>query len=1009
METSTLYTDFQAGPLSSSDVIAFRVERRLGAPAEAEVDVRSADPFEPDELLGCAARLAFGRDEPEHVLDGVVRSVTIVATPEDDLPRGHVHRVVIASQMGLLDHEVDCRIFQGEDVKEIVTRLLGDLGLEAARQSWNLVGEYPKREYCVQYGESALAFVSRLLEEEGIFFSSESGERGETVVFEDDSTVARPIDGEKTLRFRPQSGLNAPEDSASWLTMRHRTATGKVVLRDYDFKKPELDMTVSKEADIDTDLEVYDYPGLYVEPREGARLAEVRLQALQAVRKTLELESACPRLLPGRWFELVETPNGNDGEYLITSAVHELTMGIYGVRATAVPKAVKYRAPQSTPRPVIRGPQTAAVTAPEGSQSEEIHTDEHGRCKVRFHWDRYGAPDDTASCWMRVAQLQTSGSMILPRVGWEVIVEFLEGNPDRPMITGRVYNGRYMPPYALPEGKSRTAIQTASSPGGAGRNEIRLEDRAGSEEVKVQSQKNTSLATGNNKTKSTGVNETKNVGVDSELTVGANQTVKITSGYQNTVKGAQALSVGGNRTVEVNAVYGMTSGGASSTTVGGNHLEMDGNPIKALLALAVKTVKEAVEKEVEKALAALDKAVSDKVEQVMGPIEDLQDKAAAVGTAMQAVSNGDLSGAADALGSAGMLPSVDDVGASLGGEPAGGGDDGGGGAESGGKASKNKGGDSAGGDAGGGDDGGGSATASKNKKGGSAASAGDGGGDDGGGGAATASKNKKGGGASAGAGDSGGGDAGGATASKNKKGGGGSASEESGVSKVLGGGSASSALGLDDFIGGAVSSAADELGDILGLGGDGGGGSSEANKGGPDGGVGGNSGGDSATGPGFSVTVCSSTHSESVGAVKATIAAAGIHTMVTGARTQSIGAAHIELVGGTRAESCLANKTEQAAGLVVVSSGAEAEMVAGDRSTMVGGAILEKIGDACVLQAGGKIVLAGAFHKVDAADAIVFKCGSSEVVIDGAGITIKASAVTITAPTIVLTQAVSEA
>src|SRR5262249_7164473 len=159
--------------------------------------------------------------------------------------------------------------------------------------------------------------------------------------------------------------------------------------------------------------------------------------------------------------------------------------------------------------------------------------DKHGRVKVRLHWDRYAKNDDTASCWMRTSQQQTSGSMILPRVGWEVIVEFLEGNPDRPIVTGRMYNGKFMPPYALPEGKSRTAIKTHTSPGGKGINEIRMEDKAGSEEVKIASQKDTTLATANNKTTAIAANGTKNVKVNSTITVGADQTVKVTNGYKN--------------------------------------------------------------------------------------------------------------------------------------------------------------------------------------------------------------------------------------------------------------------------------------------------------------------------------------------------------------------------------------------------------------------------------------------------------------------------------------------
>ena len=921
MDTPNLTTLFQAGPIESYDVVGFRIVRRLGSVAEAEIEVRTTAYADPDELLGLPARLAFGRGVLEHQLDGVVMGVGMVTSPADGARLELVYRLHVTSLMGLLEREVDCRIFQDKDVKDIVSEVLRDLGIDDARQSWRLTATYPKREYCVQYCESALAFVSRLLEEEGISFFSDKNDDGELLVFDDDSTLCDPIDGEKSLVYRHGAGLAAGVDAINLITQRCRTATGKVVLRDYNFKKPELDLTVTAEADTDADIELYDYPGLYTEAKEGTRLAQVRLEAIQAERMTLELESDCARILPGRWLEITETPHELDGEYLITGAVHELRLGVYRVRAAAIPKKTKFRTPQRTPAPIIDGPQTAEIVAPPGSPPEEIHTDEHGRCKVHFHWDRYGAFDDKASCWMRVSQQQTSGSMILPRVGWEVIVEFLEGNPDRPIVTGRVYNGRFMPPYALPEGKSRTALGTASSPGGGGANQIRFEDKAGSEEVSVASQKDTTLATGNNKTVSTASNETKNVGVNATLTVGADQTVKVTNGYKHTVGGGQTAIVSGNRTIEVNAVYGLTSGGASSTSVGGNQMEMDGNPIQALLALAVKAATDAAKAEAAKAMAQLDAAVASKVDQVMGPINDVQAKAAAVGDAMNAVSNGDLGAAAGAVAAAAGIPGPAAVGAAMGG----------------------------------------------------------GGGDGAGGGTATM---------------------GGAPA-------GGEARPEGGA--PAGGGGASAATGLDALINGAIDAGADKLGEALGLDGGGGGGASAANKAGPDGAVGGNAASDSATGPGHAINVCSATHGEDVGSVKATIAAAGIHTTVKGARTQKVGAAHVELVGGTRAESCLADKTEKAVGLVVLSGAPESEEVGGSRSTMVGGAILEKIGGSCTVEAAGKAMFVGAFHKVDAKTAIVFKCGGSEVTIDGGGVTIKAAAVTITAPNVTLTQAVSEA
>ncbi|APR88052.1 Rhs element Vgr protein [Minicystis rosea] len=802
MDTRALAVFFQAGPIESFDVVGLRMERRLGQVAVAEIEVRTTTYAEPDELLGLPARIAFGRGEADHETFGVVMSVAMVTSPEDDAREHLVYRIQVTSYLGLLEWQVDCRIFQEKDVKEIVAEVLKEHGIDDTMQSWRLTGTYPKREYCVQYNESALAFVSRLLEEEGIYFFSEKGDGRELLVFEDDSMLADPIDGENTIRYRHGAGLDARDDAVAVITQRHRTATGKVTFRDYDFERPELDLTATATADRDADLELYDYPGQYTEPKEGTRLAQVRLESLQAMRTTLELESGCPRLVAGRWLTLVETPDELDGDYFITAAVHELRMGSYRVHVEVIPKKVKFRTPQRTPRPVIDGPQTAIIVAPPGSPNEEIHTDAHGRCKAQFHWDRYGKRDDKASCWMRVSQPQTSGSMILPRVGWEVIVEFLEGNPDRPIVTGRVFNGKLMPPYALPEGKSRTALATSSSPGGKGRNEIRMEDKAGSEEVKIASQKDTTLATGNNKTTSTAANEMKNVGVDATLTVGADQTVKVTNGYKNTVGAGQTTSVGGNRTVEVNAVYGLTSGGASATSIGGNQFEMDGNPLQGLLSLAVKTVTEAAKAEAEQAMKKLDQAVSQKVNQVMGPINDVQAKAEQVGAAMEAVSKGDLGAAASATSAAAGLPSAAELGAKMGAEPAGGG------------------------------------TADLDRGGGEATKAG---------------------------GAERGGD------SRGAEGGGGGPLDH-----------ASSQFGLDKLVNGALDAGSDKLGAALGVGGGGGGGESGANVTGPDGAVGGNAAGDSATGPGHAINVCSATHAEKVGSIKATIAAGGIHTTVKG-------------------------------------------------------------------------------------------------------------------------------
>ena len=675
MATRTFSTAFQVAGLEAKAVISLREERRLGRPAEATVTVLLADYVDPEELVGGPGLLSIGwAGEAPREIAGTVESVTVIGSAATRGRTAERLVVRVVSQMALLARSEGCRIFQDLDVKEIVSKVLEDHGIAGPSQDWRLTGSYPKREYCVQYDESALAFVSRLLEEEGIYYRSEVKDGAEVVVFEDDSTVAAPIDGDPHLPFRSKTGMENVEDCVKTVSERRRVVSGRFVLRDYDFKRPKLDLTGSAEADADVDLEVYDYPGLYVEPSEGKRLAQVRLEAEQSERATIAIEADCIRLDAGRKITIEGALHAEiDGTYVATEVVHELVPGgaggqpVYRATASLVPEKVKYRPPRLTPSPVIDGPQSAKIVAPAGSPSEEIHTDEHGRCKVKFHWDLGPDEDDKASCWMRVSQLQTSGSMILPRIGWEVVVEFLEGNPDRPYITGRLYDGLYMPPYALPEGRTRTTMRTASTPGGGGSNEIRFEDKAGGEEIMIHAQYDQTVATANNKVKNVGKNETRKVGVDETVTVGSNQDIKVTKGHQISIGADQSVSVGGNRAVEVNAVTGLTAGGSRAPTVGGNPFEMDGNPLEAILALAAQKAAEIATAKAGEALAAIDAAVQSKVDQAMGPINARTSQAEALGDGMRAVAGGDLGGAAPLMAGAAGLPMPGAFAAGLGG------------------------------------------------------------------------------------------------------------------------------------------------------------------------------------------------------------------------------------------------------------------------------------------------------------------------------------------------------
>ncbi len=676
----TLEISFKVQDAPAVRVPSFELVRELGRPVALEIDVLFSADVAPLNAVGTTALLTFGyAGEPAHEVAGVVEVVTQVGTPltgaaGDGGGSSHAARFRVVSITALLEGSVDAEIFQEKDVQEIASELLERLGQPSGQQRWQLAASYPKREYCVRYFESALAFLSRLFEEEGIYFLSDVEDGREVLEMSDDSPSAGPIAGPKELPFRGKTGFAAEGDAVLGVVESAELVSGKVTLRDYDFKRPSLDMEVTAEADAEVDLERYDFPGLYVEPSEGTRLAQVRLEAMRAKREVLTILADCPRLTPGRMVTLTDAPHEDlSGEFLVTSVRHlygaaaERELGDHGVRvalgegvfvarATLIRKDVKFRTPQTTPRPVLHGAQTARVVAPPGSDVESIHTDEHGRAKVKFHWDLGPEEDDKASCWMRVSQLQTSGSMILPRLNWEVIVEFLEGNPDRPLVTGMLYNGLFMPPYALPEGKTRTSFQTKSTPGGAGRNEIRFEDLAGGEEIHIYAQKDQTVATANNKKKTVGKNASRSVGVDETIDVGANQTTKVTMGSQTTVGGDQTISVGGNRNVEVNAVSALTAGGSSATTVGGNHFEMDGNPLEALLNIATQVAIEAAQAAAGEAMARINEAVQSRVDQAMAPINELTSSVENMGAALDAAASGDLGALATLGAEAAGLP-----------------------------------------------------------------------------------------------------------------------------------------------------------------------------------------------------------------------------------------------------------------------------------------------------------------------------------------------------------------
>ncbi|WP_224366119.1 type VI secretion system Vgr family protein [Hyalangium versicolor] len=578
-----LVFELQIGPLAAADVVATRLtgEESLSEPFNFQLDFFpvSQEPLDTSELLGTQASLSVRNPEgAERFVHGWVEEVEDLG-PRNGRPE---YRVRLVPQLRQLRHIRRSRIFQHLSVPDIVSKVL-----KAGQVDYRLAlsGSYPAREYCVQYRESDLDFVRRLLESEGIFFFFEHGPDSHVMVLGDAAGAHEPLAGESTLLFRAETG-QAPTvgEHITHVARTHRLLPGKVALRDFDFERPTLDLTTqAQESQEVTGLEIYDYPADYVQPGEGKRLSKVRLEELRFGVRTLACAGTCHRLLPGATFSLAEHPEAElNGDLLVVRVRHqgqrqeiagdaEAVEGSYRNEFETLPAGVPYRPRRNTPRPVIPGIQTATVVGPAG---EELQPDSHHRIKVQFHWDREGQRNEQSSCWVRVGQPWAGegwGSSFIPRVGQEVVVRFLEGNPDRPLVVGAVYNGSNPPPVALPGEKTKSTQRTDSSPGGGGFNEARIEDAAGEEEVYLHAQKDENLETLNDKTQTVRGNETLLVEKDRSRQVNENQSLSVKLEDDSTIEGNQSLRVTGNRETRVKESHSEEVDGSQNITVSMAH------------------------------------------------------------------------------------------------------------------------------------------------------------------------------------------------------------------------------------------------------------------------------------------------------------------------------------------------------------------------------------------------------------------------------------------------------
>lgn len=456
------------------------------------------------DLVGKRVSLRIETAEDERFWLGMVSSFERVARVPD--PGGSEaeltsYRCEVVPWLWLLTLQKDTRIFQDQSVPDIIETLLGEFGF--SDYELDLKGDHPQRIYCTQYNETVFDFISRLMEEEGIYYyfrHPDDGHGAETLVITDHKDGHPALDPD-TIRM-DQPGSVDESDTVATLLHRQHMRSGKVTLRDFNFERPADRMEVSVDSLVrigdNAHYEVYDYPGLYASRSDGETLARLGMETEEARHEILDGTSNVRALVPGHRFTLTDHPHDAlNAEYVITAVQHSGTNNLaddggpshYRNDFSCIPSRVQYRELRRTVRPQVAGVQTAMVTGPAG---EEIYTDEFGRVKVQFHWDRLGQYDDKSSCWVRVAQLHAGGKwggFMLPRIGEEVLVAFEHGDPDRPYVIGSLYNADNMPPYPLPGEATKSTLKTRSSKGGGGFNEIRFEDKKGSEQLFVHAER----------------------------------------------------------------------------------------------------------------------------------------------------------------------------------------------------------------------------------------------------------------------------------------------------------------------------------------------------------------------------------------------------------------------------------------------------------------------------------------------------------------------------------------
>jgi type VI secretion system secreted protein VgrG len=563
--------------------VAMEGTEELGRSFAYQIDVQSGKgDLKFEDLLGNAACVSLDLPNGEtRYFHGFITDVAQTGRTG----RYDNYRVHLRPWPWLLTRTADCKIYQAKTVPDIIKDVFKQHGFTDIKDS--LGASYQPWDYCVQYRETAFNFVSRLMETEGIYYYFTHEADKHTLVLADSYSGHAALAHYPEIKYHPADDLRE-EHVNDWLVTKSMQP-GTFALTDYDFEKPGASLGVNAVVQREhgyADFEVYDFPGEFVERSDGETYAKTRIEEIHSQYERVRGVGDVRGICAGGLFSLKDHYREDQNrEYLVVATHHHFALGSYDskgggdemkfqCRFEAMPSATPFRSARLTPRPLIQGPQTAVVVGPAG---EEIYTDKYSRVKVKFHWDRSKDKDEKCSCWVRVSQANAGknwGAIQIPRIGQEVVVEFMEGDPDLPIITGRVYNAQNMPPYPLPDNATRsTLFKSNSSKGGGGSNELRFEDKKGDEQIFIHAEKNMDIRVKLDRHETVGQNRHLVIEKDKHERVKNDRNEAVDNDHKETIGKDFNLKIGGKEAKSVKESLSLTVDGEVTEVFKDKHSE----------------------------------------------------------------------------------------------------------------------------------------------------------------------------------------------------------------------------------------------------------------------------------------------------------------------------------------------------------------------------------------------------------------------------------------------------